>query len=249
MWAYVLVGSGNTTEGFSADRKYKTGTSGSAYLDRSWTYSFASYQLDGGEAKSTVVRPVIASDRDYTTAVTSGTSGSNLWSYSSTFYATNRLQLALKQIDTTEPAVTTANNGSNSSETKKRYFNSDGTLAFEKSEAGIITYREYTNGQLTKLIEDADTGQTGAGQDFENVSIPTGFSSSGTELHRKTTHTYDAQGRPFTSTANTYTPVTYYSKLGDQRLVELRFTHSAGSSPTTYYGPVGYRVFNHAGRV
>jgi len=248
VWTYTLVGSSNTTEGFATDRKYtEAGTSGTAYLDRSWTYSFASYQVNGGETKSTVARPIVATDREYTTQVTSGTSGSNVWTYTYGWHdVTGKKQIALKDIATTQPAVTTANNGSNSSNVTRSYWNEDGTLGFEKTALGYITYHEYTNGQRTKLIEDADTGLTAGGQDFNGVTIPTNFSSSGTELHRKSTFTYDAQGRPDTSTANSYTTKQYYSMLADRRLVTEGFTNKVS---TTYYGPVSYEVRNHAGKV
>ncbi|MEW6747137.1 MAG: hypothetical protein AB1486_30750 [Planctomycetota bacterium] len=250
IWTYVLVGSSNMEEGYVADRKYQQGTGGAAYLDGSWAYGYTSWQVDGSESDSTVVRPVLASRREYTQAITSGTTGSNLYQYTTTYHAASgRLLLAIKQVDTTLPAVTSGNNGSGSSEVTKRYLNKDGTLAFERSPSGLITYHEYTNGQVTKLIEDADTTKTGSGEDFENVSIPTGFSSSGTPLHHKTTYAYDAQGRQTQVTADDRTQLTYFTKLGDQRPVMLLFNDYETSPTTKYYGPVRYTVTNHAGRV
>ncbi|MEW6748014.1 MAG: hypothetical protein AB1486_35320, partial [Planctomycetota bacterium] len=113
IWTYVLVGSSNMEEGYVADRKYQKGTSGTAYLDGSWTYGYTSWQVDGSESDSTVVRPVLASRREYTEAITSGTTGSNLYQYTTTYHAdSGRLQLAIKQVDTTLPAVASGNNGS-----------------------------------------------------------------------------------------------------------------------------------------
>jgi YD repeat-containing protein len=249
VWRYVLVGSGNTEEGFVSDRKYQTGTSGSQYLAGSWEYGYASYQVDGSESKSQVVRPVRASERRYTQAITSGTTGSNLTQYATTYHgASGRLQLAIKEVETTLPAVSAGNNGSGSSETRKVHYEKDGTLSFEKSPSGLITYREYTNGQLTKVIRDADTTKSGSGQDFEDVTIPTGFSSSGTPLHHVTAMSYDAQGRLLERTADDRTERHYYTRLSDLRLVELVYKDYDSGTPT-YYGPVRYTVSNHAGQV
>ncbi|MEW6748036.1 MAG: hypothetical protein AB1486_35435, partial [Planctomycetota bacterium] len=179
-----------------------------------------------------------------------GTTGSNLYQYTTTYHAdSGRLQLAIKQVDTTLPAVASGNNGSGSSDVTKRYLNKDGTLAFERSPSGLITYHAYTNGLVTKLIEDADTGLNQAGQDFYQVTIPDGFASSGTEVHHKTIYAYDAQGRQTQVTADDRTQLTYWTKLGDQRPVMLVFNDYDTSPTTKYYGPVRYTVTNHAGRV
>ncbi len=245
VWTYSLVGSSYTTEGFATDRKFKeAGTSGTAYFDRTWTYGYSSYQVDGAETKSQVVRPVVATDREYASKISSGTTGSNLWTYTYTWHGASGTDLlALARLDTTEPAVTTAKNGSNASNVTRKYWNKEGTLGFEKTGLGYITYHGYTNGQQVTLIEDADTAHS----DFTSITIPTNFTSTGTELHRKSTATYDNQGRAATSTANSYTPKRYYSRLKDQRPVTLGFTNSVAGSPTTYYGPVSYDVRNQAG--
>ncbi len=147
-----------------------------------------------------------------------------------------------EKIVITFPTVTTATNGSNTAATKEQYFAKDGSLLFEKAEDGAITYRVYTNGQLTKLIEDANTSHA----DFTGITIPTGFASSGAPLHRKTTFSYDAQGRSDTMTLPGLIAKTYYTKLADERHVTL---HYAGyvASPLKFYGPVRYAVANHAG--
>jgi hypothetical protein len=64
--------------------------------------------------------------------------------------------------------------------THKRSFNQDGTLAFSKSPDGYITYRKYGSVQLVMSIEDADTWITA-----DIPSTPSGYSSSGAEIHRK----------------------------------------------------------------
>ena len=193
----------------------------------------------------------MASTREYTTAVTSGTSGSNLTSYSFTYHSstnTNQEYAAVESITATYPTVTTGNNGSNAATTSSQYFYKDGTLGFAKDQNAIIGYREYTNGQLTKSIDDADTTLTAGGQDFNGISIPSGFSSSGSPIHWKTTNTFDAQGRlDATTLPNAMVKKHYYSKLGDSRLVHLAYNNYAAGGPT-FYGPVSYTVTNLAGK-
>lgn len=246
VWTYSLVGSSYTTEGFATDRKFKeAGTSGTAYFDRTWTYTYASYQVDGAETKSQVVRPVVANDREYADKISSGTTGSNLWSYAYTWHgASGRDLITLARLDTTQPTVSTTKNGSGSANVTREYFNKDGTLGFEKTALGYITYHGYNNGQQVTLIEDANTSHS----DLTGVTIPTNFSSSGTELHRKSTFSYDAQGRPETTTANSYTPKRYYTRLKDHRPVEIEVTHYQTSPSTKYLGPVSYQVLNQAGQ-
>lgn len=245
---YTLVGSGHTTQNFASDRLFKAaGSSASAYFDHSWTFSYATWQVDGGDSKSTVVHPSIASDSLYVNAVTTSSGNQTTTSFTDAYQGlSGNSQVALKQRDTTEPAVTTANHGSNSANSTSQYWNADGTLGFEKTALGYITYHEWTNGKETKTIRDADTSLTGVGQDFHGITIPPGLSSSGTPLHHVATMSYDAQGRLSTRTEDSFTPLTYYTKLKDERFVTLRYTHSDGTP--TYYGPVTYEVTNQAGR-
>ena len=228
---YTRASSGDM-KGFMTDRKYKEGSSGSAYFEL--TLAYGSFTKTVGDA--TVTRPVISSKRVYSEAITSGTSGSYLTSFTNTAYASPDT-LSLEQRTTTHPAVDTGKNGSGSSETAKVHYVEDGTVDFELSEDGIVTYRAYTNGQLTTLIRDADT---------TSLSPPTGFSSSGTELDHQTTYAYDAQGRLDTTTLPSgRVTKSYYSKIGDDRLVTLQYPKYVSGSGT-FYGPVSYTVSNHA---
>src|SRR5262249_15098256 len=126
---------------------------------------------------------------------------------------------------------------------------------FEKAADAIIAYHEYTAGEESKTIEDADTTQTAGGQDFNGISIPSGFSSSGTPIHRKTTATYDAQGRLDARTLNWgggFSPSTrvfkhYYSRLKDHQAVELAYADY--ETTPKWYGPVSFAVRNQAGKV
>ena len=248
IWKYSFVGSSHTTENFVTDRLYQdAGTGGSTYFDRSFTYDFKVWKVDAGDAMSQVVHPLIASDGFYVAKVTtaSGNDTTTSFSYAAQGVSTNG-QIALKSRTTTEPAVTSGHNGSNSSNTTSIYWNADGTRGFEKTALGYITYHEYTDGRETKQIRDADTTRTAGGQDFNGISIPSGFASTGTPLHHVATMTYDAQGRLSKRVEDSYSPLTYYGKLKDERLVVLQYTHSDGVP--TYYGPVEYDVRNQAGK-
>jgi len=248
IWKYNFIGSSHTTENFVSDRLYQdAGTGGSTYYDRSFTYDYEFWKIDAGDAKSQVVHPLIASDAHYVAKVTTaaGNATTTSFSYAAQGVSTNS-QIALKSRTTTEPAVTTGNNGSNSANATSVYWNADGTLGFEKTALGYITYHEWTNGRETKTIRDADTTKTSAGQDFYGISIPSGFSSSGTPLHHVATMTYDAQSRLSKRVEDSFSPLTYYGKLKDERLVTLQYTHSDGVP--THYGPVGYEVRNQAGK-
>lgn len=153
--------------------------------------------------------------------------------------------ITVKQVDVSYPTVTTANNGPDSSTSESHYFNKDGTLAFSKSTEERITYRGYTNGLLTTLIEDADTAHA----DFTSITIPTGFASSGTEFHRKTTYTYDERGRVDTITMPDGRVLKHhYSHLKDGRLVTLQYADYEGGGTPKFYGPVQYTVSNQAGQ-
>ena len=228
---YTRASSGDM-KGFMTDRKYKEGSSGSAYFEL--TLALGSFTKTVGDV--TVTRPLVSSQRVYSEAITSGTSGSYLTSFTNTAYSSPDT-LSLEQRTTTHPAVDTGKNGSGSSEAAKVHYVEDGTVDFELAEDGIVTYRAYTNGQLTSVIRDADT---------TSLSPPTGFSSSGTELDHQTTYAYDAQGRLDTTTLPSgRVAKSYYSKIGDDRLVTLQYPKYVSGSGT-FYGPVSYTVSNHA---
>jgi YD repeat-containing protein len=240
--AYTRDASG-ADKNFVTDKKWKTGTSGTAYLDGTWAYDTTTATKTVGD--DAVVRVFLDSSREYTQAITSGTTGSNLWDYATTVHSGT---LAVKDVTTTQPAVSTGNNGSNASVTSSKYFNGDGTLAFEKDGDGTITYHAYAGGQKRLVVQDADTTKTGTGETFEGVTIPTGFASSGSAIHWKTTTSHDPQGRVDGVTANDGTiQKNYYSRLKDHRQVALQAPKFVAGTPTIY-GPVSYTVSNHAGQ-
>ncbi|MBK6940452.1 MAG: hypothetical protein IPH13_09665 [Planctomycetes bacterium] len=238
--------SSGSTKGFALTRKWKKGTSGAvgsgtASLDGRWTYTTLAKTISDAD----LVRPLVATSRDYATETETEGSHSAEWSWTYTAYSGG---VHIEKIVTTEPVVSTGNNGSNSANTWSQYFSASGELVWEKSPLGYITYHGYTNGLQTTLIRDANTTLTGGGQDFNGVTIPTGFSSSGSPIHQKTSFTFDNQGRPETTTLPSgRVELTYHSLLADRRILQLHFPRYVTGSPNTYYGPVGYHVQNLAG--
>lgn len=222
---FVLDSSGGL-RGFLLHKKYQEGTSGSKYLLESYTYTSQSLSGTDGEA----VRPMVATIRKYPTAITTGTTDSTLTSYAYTWYSST---LVPETTTVTNPAVSTSKNGSTSSTTSSRHYDLLGRVDFAKDEGGGITYTEYTDGRVTKVIRDADTTKSGSGEDFEGITIPTGFSSSGSPIHEVTTHTYDAQGRRDSSTLPSGRVTgAYVSQTEDRALVSLSYPKNARISPS-----------------
>jgi YD repeat-containing protein len=228
--------SSTDVKGFSTDQKYKTGTSGSAYLEHSWTHDYTTATKTLTDV--TITRPLIASDRVYSTAQTSGTSGSYLTSYTYTSWG-GSYPLSIEKVVTTYPAVSTGTNGSNTADTSSVHLRKDGLTDFAKAEDGEITYTAYTNGQVTTRIQDADT---------TSLSPPTGFSSTGTRAALSTTMTYDAQGRMRTRTHPTSRREQWtHAKLSDGRTTTLHYPHSTVGGDL--YGPARAETRNLAGKV
>ncbi|MGD9789023.1 MAG: hypothetical protein AB7Q00_07955 [Phycisphaerales bacterium] len=201
-----------------------------------------------------VTQPLVSKSIEYPVATTNASDASRLeTSMSYTWYeasdATDVLYIVPKAITTTYPAVTTAHNGSNSSNSTTTYFREDGTTAFVEAADGTFTYTAYTNGQLTKQIRDC---QTNHGSDFGSDDPNTAFGITGTGdgLRLVTTYTYDPQGRPDTTTMpDGRVSQMYYSKLADGRMVTVSIPHVTSGGSTTYYGPASYTVTNLGGKV
>jgi YD repeat-containing protein len=237
---YQRETSGATT-GFLLSTKWAQGSSGTQYFDGARTYSSASLTV-GDDA---VVRPVIATSTEYTQAITSGTTGTNTTSLATTFYSGS---LAIEKVVTTHPLVSTSNNGSGSATTESVYLDQRGRTLFVKGADGIIGFTKYAGGLATVSVEDADTTQTGAGQVFNGVTIPSGFSSTAGALHRVTTMVYDAQGRQSESTDHEgRVSKRYFSRLLDRRLLSLSYPDYEGS-PEKFYGPASLSLVNLAGQ-
>ncbi len=231
----------DAVKGYVTARKWKEGTSGTAYYDGEWEYARSSETVG---SDSTLYRPFIEKRHVYDVESTSTTDRitttiTPTWTSST---------VDLEKAATSNPSVATGENGSGSATTSTQYFDADGDKSFDEDEAGVITYWEYTDGRLTKLIEDADTSKTGSGEDFENVTIPSGLSSDSGAVHRVTTYAYDAQGRLDTTTQPDGRVLkNYYSKLADSRPATLRYNDYDSGTPK-FYGPVSYTVSNHAGK-
>ena len=196
-----------------------------------------------------VVRPFISANSVYPTATTTlGGSSPNTTSYTNTAYSGLS---ALSELNTSLPVVSTGNNGSGSANARSQYFNLDmySRPTFTKSEEGIIGYSAYdpATGQLVMSVSDADTTQTATGEVFHGVTIPSGFSSSGSPMHLVTTYSYDPQGRIIRiKTPDGIVRVLYYTALADETLVALNVPNFDG---TNYYGPVSVSIANHASRL
>ncbi len=241
---WTRVSSGDMT-GFVAARKYKTGTGGSAIFEDSmaWT-SFSKSITD-----VTVVRPLISVSRSFASATTTETG------YNETVFAYTQIgsTLSYDSRTTTWPAVSTANNGSGGTTTRKEHYTPNGEIDFEKDEASIVTFFKYTKGSLELKIDDANTYSSYF--TANSISIPTGFESTGggvNALHQVTNHAYDGGGGSTTTTPDGNATKKYKSKLKDRRLVTLEFpSHAPGTAGSNgwWSGPATYRVINHAHKV
>ncbi|MEE9130850.1 MAG: RHS repeat-associated core domain-containing protein [Phycisphaerales bacterium] len=244
-------------EGLLTHVKHKEGNDGDQkeYLDSTVEYDTSSKTVGDATLKRPVVdaRWVYSAETETEAGSGSGPAGAYETTFTYTFY-TGDAVLARKKIVTTYSAVTTAKNGSNSTTSSTRYSREDGTTAFVESATGIFTYTQFTGGQLTKRIDDA---QTNHATDFATGDDPNGtwgITETGDGLRLITEISYDAQGRLDTTTLNAQTAndkrllKNYYSKLNDRRLVTLRYNDYETSPSIKYFGPVQYTVVNHAGQ-
>ncbi|HBS28148.1 MAG TPA: hypothetical protein DEB06_01565, partial [Phycisphaerales bacterium] len=221
--------------GFETERKADTG---SAVNLRTREYTSATLTVDS----QTLKRPLTSWTRDYETDVTY-----HQTTLSTTMHS-GAAALMPKRIETTWPTVTTGKNGSNAADVSRRYLRKDGTLAFSEAADGVFTYTQYSNGQLVKRIEDA---QTNHGSDFAAGDDPNtqfGVTENANGLRRVTSYTYDKQGRPDETTLpDGRVTKQYYSKLADGRLVTVSIPKYVSGSGT-FHGPASYTVRNLAGQ-
>lgn len=233
--------SSGKTVGFALFQKSQpAGTGSTAVFERKMTWALKGTTINSVDLD----RPFLDTTKEYPAGPTSDTGGNETTYTWATVYSNT---LTPERVQITYPAVTTGNNGSNSATSAYRHFTTEGLVDWEKAPDASITYREYTNGQLTKVIEDANTGL----DSLSPPSSPVNFAGSG--LHKKTVTTFDAQGRvsevqtSFGSNSPFRDVPTYYSRLADQRSVVLRYADYESGTPT-YYGPVAYQVLNQAGK-
>ena len=244
-------------EGLLTHTKHKEGNhvDQNENLDSTVEYDTSSKTV--GDA--TLKRPFIKSRWVYSAETTteaangSGPAGAYETTFAYTYY-TGDAALMAKKIVTTNPTVSMGNNGSGTATTWTRYSRKDGTTAFVESATGSFTYTQFTGGQLTKRIDDAQTNHT---TDFATGDDPNGtwgITETGDGLRRISEISYDAQGRLDTMTLNAQTAndkrllKNYYSRLDDRRVVMLRYNDYETSPSIKYFGPVQYTVVNHAGK-
>lgn len=254
-----LISGGSDLDGFVSARKINpAGTgSGTDYVRSSTEWTTPASPLAVGT--ETLTRPLVSASWTYTQDTTSTATvggGSNPSGAYSTTYTYNSFHsgdgaLTPKEVTVSHNLVSTSNNGSGSAITSSSYTNTDGKVGWTKNTEGRISYTVYdaVTGLVTKSIQDADTSLTGSGQVFNGVTIPSGYSSSGTPLHLLTTYTYDAQGRLDTTTAPDGTVTKqFHTKLADGKMAHLGVPRVVTSGTTTYYGPASYTVTNQAGQ-
>ena len=246
IWVFDRETTGAMTS-FVTARRFQLGSSGNnQWYEREWEYTQADLEI-GTSTNVYVSRPMIDKIHDYDVKSTSTTD--RITTDRTPVVASSTL--AMDTDMRTDPAVATSENGENVGYQAMPYYRLDGTTAFEESPhastaTGIITYREYVDGRLAKVIEDADTSETA---DFD-MSVPSGLSSSTGAIHRETSYDYDAQGRQELVTQPDGRKLkSYYSKLADGRLVTLTYNDYETSPSTKFYGPVSFQIRNHAGQV
>jgi len=101
--------------------------------------------------------------------------------------------LRVQQRTITWPAITTAQNGSNSANSRVEVFDQYGQLIWVKDELGFLTRFKYDNasGGLIQRIDDVATGLI-----TDSPAVPSGWSTpSGGGLHLITDYTVDSLGR------------------------------------------------------
>jgi hypothetical protein len=241
-------------KGLVTDRKHSRGGSGgSQYLDSTTAYDSGSPTVTKGS--TSIVRPLVSGRKQYFDAATStGSSTDNSEVTTAYTYHSGSGATRPKAVTVTYPAVGTAKNGENVTDTSVMYLRADGTVAFTKSPDGIYTYTQYSNGQLVKRIDDC---QTNHATDFASGDDPNtdfGITETGSGLRQVTTYAYDAQGRATETTIHAHGSTdadkivrkSYYSTLADGKLVTLGYSDFVSSSGT-FYGPISYSVTNQAG--
>jgi len=258
MVTYLERVSSGDLDGFVQYTRFREGDSATSKIYRTKTeYDSASITIGTGGGAFDVVNPFVDMSRQYIVAKTSSPDSLSAGdaSETATTVTFHTSTLAPEVRTTTLQSVATANNGSGTSNTSSAYFNLQGENTFTKDESGVISYSGYADGQMVVSVRDADTTKTASGEVFENVTIPTGFSSSGSPLHMVSEFAHDNQGRrtevtSYAGTGSELVSVTHYTQLADERIVVLnvpRRTTSGGGGSTTYYGPVSYSVTHHAG--
>lgn len=110
--------------------------------------------------------------------------------YDYTYFSSS---FVVEQKTTTWPAITTAQNGSNSGNSRVERYDQYGNLIWIKDERGFLTRFKYdaASGGLVQRIDDVATGQIS-----DSPAVPSGWSTpAGGGLHLITDYTVDNLGR------------------------------------------------------
>jgi RHS repeat-associated protein len=260
IWVFTRLASTDAL-GFPDYTQFKeAGTGATAQYQSRQEYTTLTMTVGG----VTVARPVRTASTGYSTKTGSvgglGASDKQIVTTSVTAHSGGG-SLMVKVNTVTDNKVPTSTNGNGDGGGDpaiegKQYRRADGTVAFSVrpaySSAGtgdrIWRYTKFTNGQVVKVIEDAQTnnGSDFAAGDDPNTDFSVTENAAGSRVI--TTYTYDAQGRLDTTTLpDGRVMKMYYSLLADGRLVTMSCPRMVAGSPT-YYGPMSYSVTNHAGR-
>ncbi|UYV13452.1 MAG: hypothetical protein NCW75_04005 [Phycisphaera sp.] len=241
------VSSGSLT-GFVEGYEFKDGATGTAYVERQMDYETRSLTIGSATLDVPFVdaqRAVFADDETSASLVAADydetTVGRTWWSGT----ATDIGYIRPKVITTTLPAVVTAENGENTTHTLIAYVRQNGHTAFRKAEDGIYDYTEYVDGLMVESIRDATLNAASTYDADPNGVF--GITETGDGWGVTTTYAYDDQGRRTQVTApDGDVSEVYRTVLVDRRPVTVSIP-LVTSGPTTYYGPVGVSVADHAG--
>jgi hypothetical protein len=247
MHKYTRVPSGDATGFLSEKRWHDTldaETSSYDFYEGCWTWDVTSAtETVGGVG---VVRPLIASSREYWDKVISSSSGSNLTSYG---YSTHSGQgLAVEKVTQTVPTISTGANGSNTAHYIYAQYQSDGRLQYkseQESSGGVKIVQRVTytaDGLIDTQYEDATV--------TSGMTSDTDFQSQADAVNDNSVRTYDDEARLLTkSTRDGRLPRMYRTVLGDRRIIELDFTNWEDLATDNWYGPTSFRVKNQAGKI
>lgn len=244
--------------GFVEHRKHARG-SGTAYPDSSTEYTSATLTV----GSVVLTRPLISATRLYSSTTEGGGSevyDQTTYSYDAFWDDQTASTLMPKQITVTHPAVSTGNNGSGSAAASVMFQRRDGTVAFHAAPDGVYTYTAFTNGQMSRVIRDAQldnsTGDFVAGDDPAGTWGIAEVQTPATRFRDRTELTYDHQGRLSVQTQHAQAAASeqanheyLYESLADNRIAELSAFFTPGTPRLYEVFDVPYRVYNGNGEL
>lgn len=239
IWTFVREQSDVPTRGMVEAVRWQVGETGGATSITTWNHTAAI----GTAGAVRIARPLVSSERKFETATLSHET-SHLY----TFHAAPAT-LVVRSHETRHPAVSAAKNGSGVRSSTFAYYRRDRTPAFERNEVGTFTYRLYSDGVESKLVEDVQTGSTTDIAVADDPATVFGIAETmpADALRRVTVTDLDRSGRPVQRTlANGRVERIRYVALADGTIASLmapRFDSATG----LHHGPVAVRVLNPNG--